>query len=108
MVSIVAGLGILNGLSKFYYQCKSEGERKELVSTTFILIIAFYSTACAAGVLASPAISRGIFGMGIPPALVAISFVNLFLQILFSLVGAAVVLGWLMYLLPAGPPAPIP
>jgi len=34
--------------------------------------------------------------------------VRLFLQILFSLVGAAVVLGWLMYLLPAGPPAPIP
>jgi len=34
--------------------------------------------------------------------------VRLFLQILFSLVGAAVALGWLMYLLPSGPPAPIP
>lgn len=85
VVSIVAGLGILNGLSKFYYQCRSEGERKELVSTLFLLIIGFYSVACAAGVLASPVLSRGILGMGIPPELVAVSFVNLFLQILFHL-----------------------
>jgi hypothetical protein len=34
--------------------------------------------------------------------------VKLFLQIFLGLVGGAVALGWLMYLLPSGPPAPIP
>lgn len=32
----------------------------------------------------------------------------LFAQIFFGLVGGAILLGWLMYLLPSGPPAPIP
>jgi hypothetical protein len=34
--------------------------------------------------------------------------VTLFLQIFLGLLGGAVALGWLMYLLPSGPPAPIP
>jgi len=34
--------------------------------------------------------------------------VKLFLQIFLGLVGGAVALGWLMYLLPSGPAAPIP
>jgi hypothetical protein len=34
--------------------------------------------------------------------------VKLFLQIFCSLVLGAVALGWLMYFLPSGPPAPIP
>lgn len=34
--------------------------------------------------------------------------VKLFLQIFVGLVGGAIVLGWLMYLLPSGPPTPIP
>jgi len=33
---------------------------------------------------------------------------RLFLQIFLGLVGGAIVLGWIMYLLPSGPPAPIP
>jgi len=34
--------------------------------------------------------------------------VRLFLQIFLGLLGGAIGLGWLMYLLPSGPPAPIP
>jgi len=34
--------------------------------------------------------------------------IRLFLQIFLGLVGGAIVLGWLMYFLPTGPPAPIP
>jgi hypothetical protein len=34
--------------------------------------------------------------------------VKLFLQVFGSLVLGAVLLGWLMYFLPSGPPAPIP
>ena len=34
--------------------------------------------------------------------------VRLFLQIFASLMLGAIVLGWLLYFLPAGPPAPIP
>jgi len=31
-----------------------------------------------------------------------------FLKVFAGLVGGAIVLGWLMYFLPSGPPAPIP
>jgi hypothetical protein len=34
--------------------------------------------------------------------------VRLFLQVFGSLVGGAIVLGWLMYHFPSGPPAPLP
>jgi len=34
--------------------------------------------------------------------------VRLFLQVFGGLVGGAIVLGWLMYFLPSGPPAPLP
>jgi hypothetical protein len=34
--------------------------------------------------------------------------VRLFLLVFGGLVGGAIVLGWLMYFLPSGPPAPLP
>jgi len=34
--------------------------------------------------------------------------IKLFLQIFLSLIGGAILLGWLMYLFPSGPPAPVP
>jgi len=34
--------------------------------------------------------------------------VVLFLQVFLGLVGGAILIGWIMYFLPAGPPAPIP
>ena len=34
--------------------------------------------------------------------------IRLFLEVFGGLVGGAILLGWLMYFLPAGPPAPIP
>ena len=59
------------------------------------------------------------FFMSLYAALIALFFaglwrrdrrgqVKLFLQIFLGLVGAAIALGWLMYAVPAGPPAPIP
>ena len=33
---------------------------------------------------------------------------KLFLQIFFGMVGGGLVLAWLMYFFPSGPPAPIP
>ena len=33
---------------------------------------------------------------------------RLFLELFGGLVGGAIVLGWLMYYLPSGPPAPMP
>jgi len=32
----------------------------------------------------------------------------LFLKVFVGLVGGAIVVGWIMYFLPSGPPAPIP
>ncbi|MCZ6508869.1 MAG: hypothetical protein O7A98_01820 [Acidobacteria bacterium] len=34
--------------------------------------------------------------------------VRLFLQLFLGMMGGALILAWLMYMLPAGPPAPIP
>ena len=34
--------------------------------------------------------------------------VRLFLQIFGSLIGGGILLGWVMYFFPSGPPAPIP
>ena len=34
--------------------------------------------------------------------------IRLFAELFGGLIGGAVVLGWLMYFFPAGPPAPIP
>ena len=36
------------------------------------------------------------------------SQIRLFLQVFGGLIGGAIILGWLMYFLPSGPPAPIP
>ncbi|MBZ0103529.1 MAG: hypothetical protein K8I65_15325 [Thermoanaerobaculia bacterium] len=33
---------------------------------------------------------------------------RLFLQVFVSLIGGSILLGWLMYLFPSGPPAPLP
>ena len=83
VVSIVMGLGILNGLSKYYYQLKSEGERNELVSTLFALVIGFYLMGSLMGVASSSLISKMVFGGKQYTNLIIISFLNLFLQILF-------------------------
>jgi O-antigen/teichoic acid export membrane protein len=82
VVSIVAGVGIVNGLSKFYYQYETETARKEVVSTIFLMVIAFYSTACLISGFSSSTISNIVFRTSKYGYCVAISFVNLFLQFL--------------------------
>ena len=88
IVSIIAGLGILAGLSKFYYSSESEDDKKGIVSTVFILIISFYSVGCFLGVLSSPFISELVFKTREYTYYVRITFVNLFLQILFAVPAA--------------------
>lgn len=82
VVSIVTGLGILQGLFKFYYQTNSELDRKKVVSTIFILIISFYALSCTAGVLLSDVISALVFRTHEYVYFIQISFVNLFLSFL--------------------------
>jgi len=85
VVSIVAGLGILNGLAKFYYQFETEEDRNELVSTLFLLVLVFYSVTCLLSSLSSGWISLIVLKDSKYAFLVFISFINLFLQIMFHM-----------------------
>ena len=82
VVSIFTGLGILQGLFKFYYQFEKEKDKRHLISTIFILVICFYFVSCAFGALFSDHVSRLIFNNSQFSNLVAISFLNLFLSFL--------------------------
>jgi O-antigen/teichoic acid export membrane protein len=83
VVSIVVGVGILNGFSKFYYDCTTEEEQKTLVSTIFLLVTSFYLVGSLCGAAASVSLSGVLFGSEKYSRLVLISFVNLFFMILF-------------------------
>jgi O-antigen/teichoic acid export membrane protein len=82
IVSIVTGMGVVQGLFKFYYQSDGEGDRKTIVSTTFLLIIFAYGCVALAGAGASGPISSLIFSSKGYSKYVAISFLNLFLSFL--------------------------
>lgn len=82
IVSIVTGMGILQGLFKFYYQVDSEDARKDVVSTIFVMIIAFYALSCSAGVMLSEQIDTLVFRSREYTYFIQISFVNLFVSFL--------------------------
>jgi O-antigen/teichoic acid export membrane protein len=83
VVSIVAGVGVLNGFSKFYYECRTDNEKKKLISTIYILIGTFYLVACLFGVVVSSSISKFMFGSTKYSNYVLISFLNLFFMMMF-------------------------
>lgn len=80
VISIFAGLGVIQGLAKFYYQCQTEREKSGLVSTLFLMVLGLFLLTCLAGMAASPAISSLIFGSEAYALFLSIAFVNLFLQ----------------------------
>lgn len=82
IVSIVTGMGILQGLFKFYYQVDGEEERKDVVSTIFVMIISFYAVSCTAGVLLSDHIDTLVFRSHDYTYFIQISFANLFVSFL--------------------------
>jgi O-antigen/teichoic acid export membrane protein len=82
IVSIVTGLGVLQGLFKFYYKFDDEAERKTIISTTFLLVVLGYGSVALAGASACGPISTLIFSSKGYSKYVAISFLNLFLSFL--------------------------
>lgn len=80
IISVIAGMGILSGLFKFYYQFKEEHDKKELVSTMFIMVIIFYFVACFLGGMSSSFLSSLIFRTEKYTSYITIAFINLFLQ----------------------------
>jgi O-antigen/teichoic acid export membrane protein len=82
IVTTVTALGIHNGLFKFYYAYDREQDRKELVSTIFILVASLFFITSSLGALSSGLISRIIFGSDEYSYYVTISFFNMFLQFL--------------------------
>ena len=82
IVSIFTGMGIVQGLFKFYYQYEGDRDKNELVSTLFILIILFYAFSCFIGVVCSAGISSLAFRTSKYRDYVSLSFINLFLSFL--------------------------
>lgn len=82
VVSIFTGLGLLNGLHKFYYKYDDEKQKREVVSTLFVLVVACYAVACTIGALASPWISNLVFDSLDKTYFTRLTFLNLFLSFL--------------------------
>ncbi len=57
IVAIFTGLGILNGLHKFFYKYDAEGDKREVVSTLLTMILGCYAVACGVGALVSAPIA---------------------------------------------------
>jgi len=77
IVSIVTGMGILQGLFKFYYEVENEKDRKGVVSTIFIMIISFYAISCTFGVMMSDQLGAIVFRTHDYAYFIQISFINL-------------------------------
>jgi O-antigen/teichoic acid export membrane protein len=58
LVGIVAGLGIVTSISRFYYEYDAEQDRRRLISTIFILIVAFSFVLLVSANLAAPVLAR--------------------------------------------------
>ena len=82
IVSIVTGMGILQGMYKFYYQVENQEDRNKVVSTIFVMIITFYAVSCTIGVLFSNPIGNLVFRSSEYTYFIQISFVNLFISFL--------------------------
>lgn len=82
VVTILAGMGMFNGLAKFYYGYEKPDDQQELVSTLFLMSLAIYFVLCVGGGLVSQDISLLVFGTERDAGLIQLSFINLFLQVL--------------------------
>ncbi len=80
--SIVASAGIINGMSKYYYQYKDENDKNELVFTIFAIILISYIAFCAMGILFSKKLSLMVFGSDSNHFLIMLAMVNLFFSML--------------------------
>jgi len=82
VISIVAGAGIIHGLSKYYYQYEGQRDKEELVSTLFISLILLYAAGCCVGFAFSEQISIVVYHTEKYSRFIEISFFNLFLSFL--------------------------
>jgi O-antigen/teichoic acid export membrane protein len=87
IVSIFTGMGLLSGLHKFFYRYDEEKDRREVVSTLFLMILCFYGVSCLLGAIFAGPISElpVIFGEAGKAHLMRMMFVNLFLSFLVFL-----------------------
>jgi O-antigen/teichoic acid export membrane protein len=82
VLSIIAGAGIIHGLSKYYYQYEVKRDKEELVSTLFISLILLYAGGCCVGFAFSEQISLVVYHTEKYSRFIEISFFNLFLSFL--------------------------
>jgi len=85
VVITLTALGIHQGFFKFYYAYEADNDRKELVSTVFIMSITLLVLSTVAFGTASSGISHLVFGSEQYSHFVLISFINMFFQFLLVL-----------------------
>lgn len=90
IASILAGIGIISGLAKYYYQFQEKPERDELVSTLFILLIVSYLVVCLIAVQFTTNFSQLIFGTDKYGGYLNIGLLNIFLHSTICFVPLAV------------------
>jgi O-antigen/teichoic acid export membrane protein len=62
VISIFAGTRIALGVFRYYHKAETEAERKAVLSTAMILIVALFGLFAAATALLAPVLSRLVFG----------------------------------------------
>lgn len=75
-ISIIAGARLALGLFRYYHKAKSEKEREEVVSTSFLLVAGMYALVGSGTFLAAPFLSTLIFGSPENTILFQISAMN--------------------------------
>lgn len=80
VIAMIAGIGLASGVFKYHAQFDDPKEKNEVVSTVAIGTIALSLVTALIGVIASPWLTRLIFGSGVDPLYFRIFFLIYFLQ----------------------------
>ncbi len=77
MIGLVVGIGVVEALSRFYYDEKEDAGRRLVVSTSYVLVIATAAVSALSLSLAADSIANLIVGSGEYAELFTISFISL-------------------------------
>lgn len=80
VVGMIAGIGLLTGLYKFYSEAPGADEKAETISTAAIAVVALAALAATAGIVSAPILSRWVIGEHGLPIYVRLFFLIYFFQ----------------------------
>jgi O-antigen/teichoic acid export membrane protein len=80
VIGMIGGLGLAASLFKHYAEMDGEAERRELTSTVIIGTTGLSFLVCCLGLIASPLVTRLLFGPGLTPLYFRLFFLIYFFQ----------------------------